>query len=133
MDISGVSKGTIYVVISSLGFSIIPILATLGFSANMAAGTMIFYRFFIAGCLFFIYCIVRKERLKFQQRRNYLYLVMAGIIYTFQCILFFSAFQYISASVGEVIFYIYPVFVAILSAVFLKEKITKVKMIGNTL
>ena len=117
-------KGTLYVVVSALGFSIIPILATLGFSADMAAGTMLFYRFFIAGCLFCLFCLVKKKSLLFERKRNYVDLVIAGGI------LFFSSFHYISAAVGEVIFYIYPVFVAVLSAIFLNEKVTKYKVIG---
>lgn len=127
---NGLKKGVLYVMISALGFSIIPILATLGFSANMEAGTMLFYRFFIAACLFFAYCLVKRKPLLFQDKKNYLFLVISGVIYSVQCILFFSAFQYIDAAVGEVIFYIYPVFVAILSAIFLKENITKYKVIG---
>jgi drug/metabolite transporter (DMT)-like permease len=123
-------KGILYVIVSALGFSIIPILATLGFSADITAGTMLFYRFFIAACLFFIYCFAKEKSLLFQTKKNTLLLVIAGIIYSAQCILFFSAFHYISAAVGEVIFYIYPVFVAILSAIFLKEKVTKFKVIG---
>lgn len=130
MEISNLKKGVLYVALSSLGFSIIPILATLGFSADMAAGTMVFYRFFLAACLFFVYCLAKRQSLLFQERKNYRYLIIAGIIYSTQCILFFSAFYYISAAVGEVIFYIYPVFVSVLSAIFLKEKITKFKVIG---
>jgi drug/metabolite transporter (DMT)-like permease len=126
----GLKKGTLYIVVSALGFSIIPILATLGFSADMAAGTMLFYRFFLAGCLFCVYCLIKKKPLLFENKKNYAYLVIAGAIYSTQCILFFSSFHYISAAVGEVIFYIYPVFVAVLSAVFLNEKITKYKVIG---
>lgn len=128
--ISRRKKGILYVAASALGFSIIPILATLGFSADMAAGTMLFYRFFIAACLFFIYCLVKREPLLFEEKRNYGYLLGAGAIYAVQCTLYFSAFQYISAAIGEVLFYIYTVFVAILSAAFLKEPITKFKVIG---
>lgn len=123
-------KGVLYMVASALGFSIIPILATLGLSADIAPGILLFYRFFIAACLFFIYCLIKQKSLLFQGRKNVTYLIIAGTIYSAQCILFFSAFKYISAAVGEVIFYIYPVFVAILSAIFLKEKITKYKVLG---
>jgi len=130
MEISDLKKGILFVVISSLGFSIIPILATLGFSADITAGAMLFYRFLIAACLFFVYCIVKRQPLIFQEKKNYGYLTIAGIIYATQCTLYFSAFHYISAAVGEVIFYIYPVFVAILSAIFLKEQITKFKVVG---
>ncbi|MHC1722793.1 MAG: DMT family transporter [Aminipila sp.] len=125
-----IKKGILYMVASALGFSIIPILATLGHSADITTGTILFYRFFIASCLFFSYCFLKQKPLLFQSRKNIRYLVIAGTIYSAQCILFFSAFQYISAAVGEVIFYIYPVFVAILSAIFLKEKITKFKVLG---
>ncbi|QAT43580.1 DMT family transporter [Aminipila luticellarii] len=130
MEANHLKKGMLYVTLSALGFSIIPILATLGFSADMAAGTMLFYRFFIAACFFIAYCFFKHKSLFFQDKKTYGYLILAGCIYSTQCILFFSAFRYVTAAVGEIIFYIYPIFVAVLSVIFLKEKMTKYKVIG---
>lgn len=125
-----IRKGVFYILASSLGFSIIPILATLGLSTNISTETLLFYRFFLAGVVFFAYSLVRQRPFLFQSRKNSLYLVTAAIIYSIQCILFFSAFQYIAPALGEVIFYIYPVFVAVLSVIFLKESMTKYKITG---
>ncbi|QIB70348.1 DMT family transporter [Aminipila butyrica] len=123
-------KGISYILASSLGFSIIPILASLGFSANASPVTMLFYRFLIAGIVFFTYCFIRQRSFLRQSRKNTVQLVTAAIIYSIQCILFFSAFQYIPAALGEVIFYIYPVFVAALSVLFLKERMTRYRVVG---
>jgi len=52
------------------------------------------------------------------------------VIYSIQCIFFFSSFNHISSSLGEIIFHCYPLFVLITAKVFLDESITLNKVLG---
>lgn len=122
--------GVIYIVIATLGFSIIPILAQLGLSASLAASTLLFYRFFLAFIIFFFYAFSTKKKFILDKKVEYLNVIFAGFIYALQCIFFFSAFKYISSSLGEIIYHCYPFFVLILAHFFLNETITKNKLIG---
>lgn len=125
-----INKGIIYVVIATLGFSIIPILANLGLSSNLTSATLLFYRFFIAGLVFLAYCIITKRNILIKDKKQALFICIAGVIYSVQCISFFSAFKYISPSIGEIIYHCYPLFTLILAALFLKEEVTKQKIVG---
>lgn len=123
-------KGIIYIVLGTLGFSLIPIMAQIGLSSDMTAGTLLFYRFFIAGLLFLIYCLATQKRILLSNRKEYIYVIIAGCIYSAQCIFFFSSFNYISSSIGEILYHCYPLFVLILANRFLAEPVTKNKVIG---
>lgn len=124
------NKGILYVLISTLGFSMIPILAKIGFTLNVSASTLLFYRFFIAGLFFIGYAIIRKKQLLLKDKKLYLFFSLLAFIYSIQCLCFFSAFRYISPSIGEIIYYSYPAFVLVFAALFLNEKITKNKVIA---
>ncbi|MDO5302097.1 MAG: DMT family transporter [Tissierellia bacterium] len=134
MDQNKVDKrGIIYIVIATLGFSIIPILAQIGLATNLGASTLLFYRFFLAFVVFFLYVIIAKKKVKLEEKSDYIHVFLAGLIYSLQCIFFFSSFKYISSSLGEIIYQCYPFFVLILAYFFLNEKITKGKLIGVAL
>lgn len=134
MDKNKIDKrGIFYIIIATLGFSIIPILAQLGLSTNLGASTLLFYRFFIAFFVFFFYIITLKKKAKLEKKSDYINVCLAGLIYSLQCIFFFSSFKYISSSLGEIIYHCYPFFVLVLAYLFLNEKITKGKLVGVTL
>ncbi len=127
------ANGVIYIIFATLGFSLIPIMAQIGLSPDMTAGTLLFYRFFVAGILFFIYCLATKKKILLKDRASFFAVVIAGCIYSAQCIFFFSSFNYISSSIGEILYHCYPLFVLILANVFLKETITRNKVLGVVL
>ncbi|GAA0712819.1 EamA family transporter [Paraclostridium ghonii] len=124
------NKGVVYIVIATLGFSIIPILANMGLENNLSSATLLFYRFFIAGVVFLAYCVITKRKICLKDKKEALYICVAGVIYSVQCISFFSSFQYISPSIGEIIYHCYPLFTLILASLILKEGVTKKKVIG---
>ena len=126
-------SGIVYIIFATLGFSLIPIMAQIGLSPDMTAGTLLFYRFFIAGILFLLYCIVTHKKVVLEDRASFFSVILAGCIYSAQCIFFFSSFNYISSSIGEILYHCYPLFVLVLANVFLKETITKNKVLGVVL
>jgi len=123
-------KGIFCILIATLGFSIIPIMARIGFSLNVSASTMLFYRFFLAGIFLSFYCLLKKQLLKLESYHLLFTVIVGGIIYSFQCLCFFSSFKYIAPSLGEVLYHCYPLFILILAGYFLKESITKEKATG---
>ncbi|MCT4605687.1 MAG: DMT family transporter [Marinisporobacter sp.] len=116
-------KGIIYVVVSTIGFSVIPILAKIGFHSGSNSTTMLFYRFLIATIIFLVYMCFKKQNILLTNKKLYLPFILSSIAYGTQCLLFFSAFKYISPSIGELIYYIYPIFVTISAFFFLGEPI----------
>lgn len=123
-------QGVFYIIIATAGFSLIPVLAQMGLATDMTAATLLFYRFFIAAVIFLIYCLITRKSILLKDSREYIFVIIAGVIYSAQCILFFSSFRYISSSIGEIVYHCYPIFILILAYIFLKEPITKTKVAG---
>jgi len=119
--------GLFWTISATIGFSIIPILAKLGLATGLSAGILLFYRFFIATVFFFLYCLVRRIRFVLP-KKVLLSVLLAGVIYSVQCLCYFSAFNYISAPLGAVLYNCYPIFVLLLSRMYLAEKITFPKL-----
>jgi drug/metabolite transporter (DMT)-like permease len=111
------------------GYSIIPILAKLGLGTGLPASVLLFYRFLIATLFFGIYCLVKRADLTPCGRRTFRALP-AGLLYCAQCFCFFTAFNNLPASLGAILYNCYPVFVLILSKLFLNESVTPPKLIG---
>lgn len=122
-------KGIVYILLATLGFSIIPVLAKLGLQTGVSASTLLFYRFFIAYIFFATYLKIKKTPLTLEKGQLKV-VTGAGMIYAVQCLCFFIAFNYIPASIGAILYNCYPIFVILLSKVFLNEKITVSKTIG---
>jgi drug/metabolite transporter (DMT)-like permease len=122
-------KGIFWIFLATLGFSVIPILAKLGFRIGLSSATLLFYRFLIAFLAFAVFLKVNGASLKLE-RRNAAKVLAAGLIYAVQCFCYFTAFKYIPASIGAILFNCYPIFVISLSRVFLKDPITKNKVVG---
>ncbi|WP_237165324.1 DMT family transporter [Pandoraea vervacti] len=88
---------------------------------------MLLFRFFVAAVLLIVWC--RLQRVRFPSRRQSLHIaLMGGIGYVGQSLCFFGALQYAQASLVALLLYLYPVFVTILAAIFLRERLTPVKL-----
>lgn len=116
-------KGIFSILISTLGFSVIPIFARLGLDKGYSPALLLFYRFFLAFVMFYFYlkinCYSFTKDIKIIKQ-----IIIAGIIYALQCLCYFTAFKYISISLGAIIYNTYPIFTILFSKIFLKTKVT---------
>jgi drug/metabolite transporter (DMT)-like permease len=88
---------------------------------------MLLFRFFVAAVLLIAWC--RLQHVRFPSRHQSLHIaLMGGIGYVGQSLCFFGALQYAQASLVALLLYLYPVFVTILAAIFLHERLTPVKL-----
>lgn len=78
------------------------------------------------GALFLLAVIaVRRDRLHLDAiRRNLKFLLPSGMMLGFNWLLLFEAYRYTTVAVATVFYYLAPVFVLLLSPIFLKEKLT---------
>lgn len=102
-------------------------LAAFGFSSLQIACL----RIIAAGILFFFYLwIADRRKLRIQKKDLPLFLGMGLGSILFFTICYFTTIQKTSLAVAAILLYTSPVFVVLLSAVFLKEKITGRKMLA---
>jgi drug/metabolite transporter (DMT)-like permease len=118
--------GIMLIVVSAVGFGTLAIFGRYASADGMDALTILFLRFALAAILMFAVLIVRRERLP--RGPVLLRLIGMGAIgYVGQSFAYLTALNYASAGLVAMLLYLYPVFVALLAALVLREPITGVK------
>ena len=119
--------GILLIAISAASFGTLPIFSLYAYAAGMDALTILFFRFTLASLVMVCLLIARREPLP---RGVLLFrpMGMGAIGYVGQAFCYLTALKYASAGLAALLLYLYPVFVTVLSAVFLQERVTGIKM-----
>ena len=121
--------GIILIAISAASFGTLAIFGRYAYAENIDTFTLLFLRFGFSASFMTLILILRKE--PFPRGRVLAQLIgMGGIGYAGQSFLYLTAIKYASAGLVALLLYLYPFFVAILSMIFLKEKLTRTKAIA---
>lgn len=118
-------KGILLIVISAACFALMPIFAVFAYKGNASMATVLFLRFALAAVLLFVYLAWKKQRLLIDRHTLFNLFLMGGVFYTMQSGLYFASVKYIAVSLQALLFYTYPIFVAVLATVVYKEKISR--------
>jgi drug/metabolite transporter (DMT)-like permease len=117
--------GYVLVVISAVSFSLIPIFAVYAYDSGVNTITLLLLRFAIATIFFFGYLFIKRKFVKITKQQVLSLFILGGLLYTMQSTFYFSSVKYIPASLAALMFYIYPIIVAILSFFVNKERLSK--------
>jgi drug/metabolite transporter (DMT)-like permease len=121
--------GIVLVAISAATFGTLAIFGRLAFAQGIDTLTVLAYRFILAAGIMGLLMFLRKERLP---RGPVLWRLaaMGAIGYVGQAYCYFTALKYASAGLVALLLYLYPLFVTLLSALVLKERITNWKWVA---
>ncbi len=121
--------GILLIAISAASFGTLAIFGRYAYNDGMNIYTVLFLRFGISASFMTVILFLRKEH--FPRGRILAQLVGMGALgYVGQSFLYLTAINYASAGLVALLLYLYPFFVAILSMVFLRETITRIKIIA---
>jgi drug/metabolite transporter (DMT)-like permease len=121
--------GLVFIIISAASFGVMPIFARLAYNAGAEPITVLFLRFTIAAVVMNLIMVLR--RTEYPRGLILLELILLGAIaYVGESLAYFLALKLASAGLVALLLYIYPTLVTALSAVFLKEHLTRVKIIA---
>lgn len=124
--------GILFIVISAASFGTLAIFGRLLYADGLDTVSMMFLRFSFAALVMTMILFMRKE--KFPRGKILLALLGMGAIgYVGQSFSYLSAIKYASAGLVALLLYLYPMFVFILSVVFLHERITWLKVLAIVL
>jgi drug/metabolite transporter (DMT)-like permease len=119
--------GILLIIVSAASFGTLAIFGRYAYSNGIDTFTLLFLRFTFAALLMFALLAITRESLP--RGISLLQLVGMGALgYVGQSFSFLSAIKYASAGLVALLLYLYPIFVAILSAIFLREKFSSVKI-----
>jgi drug/metabolite transporter (DMT)-like permease len=119
--------GILLVALSAASFGTLGIFGRYVYEDGMDIFTALFIRFGVSAVFMTLILILRRE--PFPRGRILAQLIGMGAIgYVGQSFLYLSSIKYASVGLIALLLYLYPMFVFILSALFLREKVTVVKI-----
>lgn len=121
--------GLALIIISAASFGVMPIFARLAYNAGAEPITVLFLRFTIAAGVMNLIMAVRRTA---YPRGHILFelILLGAIAYVGESLAYFLALEMASAGLVALLLYIYPALVTALSAIFLKEHLTRVKIVA---
>ena len=121
--------GVLLILVSAASFGAMPIFARFAYEEGSNPITVLFLRFSIASVFMITLMILRGTALP--RGRTFIALVLiGGVGYVGQSLSYFTALTLASAGLIAILLYLYPVLVVMLTALFLKESITKLKTLA---
>jgi drug/metabolite transporter (DMT)-like permease len=124
--------GITYIIISAASFGTLAILGHYARAAGIDTFTLLFLRFAISALIMAGILLAKREGVP-RGKTLGLLIGMGAIGYVGQSFCYLTATQYASAGLVALLLYLYPIFVAILSVIFLKEKLNRVKVMALAL
>lgn len=123
------SLGFVLILVSAASFGAMPIFARFAYASGVDTVTLLFVRFTTATAL--IAAVMAVRRIPLPRGKALLGLIAMGALgYVGQSMCYFTALTLASASLVSLVLYLYPVFVAGLAAVILKERLTATKLLA---
>ncbi len=129
--IAGVNRlmGALLSIISAACFATLAIFGRYAYADGLDTFTILALRFTIAALLMAILLNLRHE--SWPRGKTLVRLIgMGALDYVGHSFSYLSAIKYASAGLVALLLYLYPAFVALLSAIFLKEKFTRLKILA---
>jgi drug/metabolite transporter (DMT)-like permease len=124
--------GILLIAISAASFGTLGIFGQYVYGDGMDIFTALFIRFGVSAVFMITVLILRKEH--FPRGRILAQLIGMGAVgYVGQSFLYLSSIKYASVGLIALLLYLYPMFVFILSTIFLREKATAVKIVALVL
>lgn len=115
-------RGTVAVLASATGFGIMPIFAVLSYRHGLDPASLLFLRFAIAAAVLALLVTMQRGSLRVSRRQLVVFAVLGGL-YAGVAGCYFTALQYIPAGLVALLLYLYPAFVAVLSAVLARRRL----------
>lgn len=122
-------KGYIYAIISSVFFGSAGIFVKSNYNENFSAVDLLMLQYIIASFILFFICFIKYRSNLRLSKTMFKKLLIQGVIgNTLMTVFFYSSFEYLDMAVATMLLYLYPAMVAGISFVFLKVKISRLKV-----
>jgi len=117
-------KGFALALAGAVMYGLNPLFCIPLYSAGYTPLTVVFWRYFLATVLLFVAMVIRHKNFAVSSRQICLSCVV-GIFFAVSSITLFASFMMIDAGIASVILFVYPIFVALFSALLFGERISR--------
>ena len=125
-------KGSICGILAAISYGTNPLGALNLYADGLNANSVIFYRYALATAILAVMMAVQRKSF-FVSRRELGILSVLGILMAGSSLTLYCSFNFMDAGIASTILFVYPVMVAVIMAVFFKEKVTAVTVISIAL
>lgn len=120
-------KGYALGCMASVSYGLNPLFALPLYATGLRVDSVLFYRYAFAVAMMAV--MMKLNGKSFALKRNeVLPLVVMGLLFSFSSLFLFQSFNYMDAGIASTILFVYPVMVAIIMAVFFRERLSVAKM-----
>lgn len=122
-------RGTLAILVAATSYGFLGVLVKLALAAGVRALPLAAWRFLFGSALVWLALALLRKPLP--PTRSWPVLAGLGLLYAVDAGGFILALQWIPASTAVLVFYVYPVAVVLLAAVFLREPLTARKVVAT--
>ena len=127
-----VFKGYLLGIIGSACYGLNPLFALPLYQKGLTPDSVLFYRYFFA--ILFLAILMKYHGQSFTLKRNeILPLAIMGILFSISSLTLFMSYNYMDAGIASTILFLYPIMVAVISAVVFHEKLSLITTIAIAL
>ncbi len=132
MNRKSTAAGVALVVLSSISFGAMALFARLAYAEGVTPISLLFLRFSLAAVIMIGIARIRRESMP-RGRMLLGFALMGGVGYVGQSLSFFTALTMANAGLVALLLYLYPAIVAVLSAIFYHERLTRYRIFAVVL
>ena len=118
-------KGTLCGVGAAVSYGMNPLGVLPLYADGINTNSVLFYRYGLAVVIMALFMIVQRKSFSVTIKELCI-LMPLGILFVLSSLTLFESFHYMDAGVASTLLFVYPVLVAVMMAVFFKEKVTAV-------
>lgn len=126
------TKGVICGVIAAISYGTNPLGALSLYAEGYNVNSVLFYRYGLAALILLLFLLGRKESLRIK-RSELKIVALLGLLFASSSLTLFTSFHYMDAGIASTLLFVYPIMVALLMALFFKEKISIITWISISL
>jgi drug/metabolite transporter (DMT)-like permease len=124
-------KGVSLILISALGYGLMPIFSVSALKSGVNVYTLLFTRFLLAALLLWTYIFIKKIPYKTSFRTTLYILFISLIGFTVASVSIYKAYELISSALATILLFTHPLFVVFIESILKKHKLQKHKLISS--
>ena len=118
-------KGYIFAAIAAASYGTNPIFAIPLYREGISVTSVLFMRYAMAVAIMFVATMIKSPKAFVIKPKYVGLLAFMGILMVLSSIALFESYKYLSAGIASTLLFFYPVMVAVIMAIFYKERLTK--------
>lgn len=118
-------KGYLFAAIAAASYGTNPIFAIPLYREGISVTSVLFMRYAMAVAIMFFVTMIKSPKAFVIKPKYVGLLAFMGILMVLSSIALFESYKYLSAGISSTLLFFYPVMVAVIMAIFYKERLTK--------